>query len=69
MASHVEQAVAARVAAARARIAQQRAEREAFAANRRRGLTARHSAKLRHLAAVEQQPADTAATDQGAADE
>lgn len=57
MASHVEQTVAARIAAARARIAQQRAERAAFAEARAHGLATRHTAKLRHLAAAEQQPA------------
>jgi hypothetical protein len=52
-ASHVEQAVAARIAAARARRAKQAAARAAFAERRRHGLAARHRAKLRRLDADE----------------
>jgi hypothetical protein len=48
--SHVEQQIAARIARARAGRAQQAAERAERAERRAHGLTARHAAKLRHLA-------------------
>lgn len=47
--SAVEQAVAERVAAARARAQQQRDERAAFAEQRAAGLAARKTAKLRRV--------------------
>ncbi|MCZ9353217.1 hypothetical protein NGM36_26205 [Streptomyces mutabilis] len=50
MASHVEQAVAARIAAVRARHEQQRQDRAARAVRRRAGVDARNRAKLRRLA-------------------
>lgn len=49
MVSHVEQAIAARIAAARARREQQAADRAARAARRAHGVAARHAAKLRRL--------------------
>ncbi|MFF4347848.1 hypothetical protein [Streptomyces sp. NPDC001530] len=51
MASHAEQAIAARIAAVRVRRAQQQSDRAEFAERRRLGLTARHAVKLRNLAA------------------
>ncbi|MFC9050059.1 hypothetical protein [Streptomyces anthocyanicus] len=50
MASHVEQAVAARLAAVRARRDQQATDRAARAVRRRAGVDARNRAKLRRLA-------------------
>ncbi|MFD7064394.1 hypothetical protein [Streptomyces sp. NPDC059906] len=50
MASHVEQAVAARIAAVRARHEQQRHDRAARTVRRRAGVDARNRAKLRRLA-------------------
>lgn len=50
MASHVEQAIAARIAAVRARRAQEAAGRAVFAERRAYGLIQGHAAKLRHLA-------------------
>jgi hypothetical protein len=44
--SHVEQAVAARIAAAKARMEQRRRERAELAAARQRGLAARNATKL-----------------------
>ncbi|MFF2215034.1 hypothetical protein [Streptomyces antibioticus] len=50
MTSHVEQQVAARIAAAKAKAAEQKRIREELASARRRGLAARHAEKLRRLA-------------------
>jgi hypothetical protein len=47
MTSHVEQQVAARIAAARAKAAQKRRQRAEFLERRRYGLEARHAAKMR----------------------
>lgn len=54
MPSAVDLAVQQRIAAARARIARQRAERATRGRRRAYGLAARHAAKLRHLDAVGQ---------------
>lgn len=54
--SAVEEAVAARIAAARARIARQRAERATRGRRRAYGLVQRHAAKLRHLDARDATP-------------
>lgn len=51
--SHVDQAVAARIAAARQRTEDMRRQRAELAAARRRGLAARHAQKLRNLRAQE----------------
>lgn len=48
MPSAVELAVAARIAAARARVARQRADRAARGRHRAYGVAARHAAKLAH---------------------
>ncbi|TXJ80678.1 hypothetical protein E2C11_11055 [Streptomyces lavendulae] len=50
MTSHVEQQIAARIAAARARDEQDKRRREELAAARKKGLGYRHAAKLRRLA-------------------
>ncbi|MEV8065289.1 hypothetical protein AB0P32_03930 [Streptomyces sp. NPDC085995] len=50
MVSHVEQAVAARLAAVQARREQQRQDRAARAVRRRAGVDARNRAKLARLA-------------------
>ncbi|MCP3769504.1 hypothetical protein [Streptomyces sp. MAR25Y5] len=50
MSSHVEQAIAARIAAVRAHREQQAADRAARAEQRAHGVAARHAAKLRRLA-------------------
>lgn len=50
MTSHVEVEVQRRIAEARAKAEQERRRRAELAAARRRGLAARHAAKLRHLA-------------------
>ncbi|MGQ4727044.1 hypothetical protein ACUN3E_05215 [Streptomyces sp. Ju416(a)] len=47
---NVDDVVAAKVEAARVRIQAAKRRREELAAARRRGLAARHAAKLRHLA-------------------
>lgn len=47
--SHVEQLVAARIAAAKEKTQQQRQERAAFAASRTAGLKARHRNKTRRF--------------------
>ncbi|MGY3202669.1 hypothetical protein [Streptomyces sp. TE5632] len=49
MSSHVEQQIAARIAAVRARREQQAADRAARAEQRAHGVAARHAAKLRRL--------------------
>ncbi|MEH0553424.1 hypothetical protein [Streptomyces sp. B21-101] len=49
MASHVEQAVAARIAAVKAKTQQQRDERVEFARQRAAGLDSRKASKLRRL--------------------
>lgn len=49
MTSHVEQAVKARIAAARRRTEDMRRQRAELAAARKRGLAARHAQKLRNL--------------------
>ncbi|MGW1808254.1 hypothetical protein [Streptomyces sp. NPDC002078] len=51
MTSHVEQQVAARIAAARQRAAEQRQRREELAEARQHGLAARHAQKLGRQAA------------------
>ncbi|MFI6861760.1 hypothetical protein ACIBKZ_17990 [Streptomyces sp. NPDC050421] len=48
---NVDDVVAARIEAARVRIAAAKRRREELSAARRRGLAARHAAKLRNLAA------------------
>ncbi|WP_217169623.1 hypothetical protein [Streptomyces sp. AC512_CC834] len=48
--SHVEQAVQARIAAAKVRVQAAAKRREDLAAARRRGLARRHAQKLRHQA-------------------
>ncbi|WP_141658487.1 hypothetical protein [Streptomyces mutabilis] len=50
MPSHVEQQIAARIAAVRARREQQAADRATRSAQRAHGVAARHAAKLRRLA-------------------
>lgn len=47
--SHVEQQVQQRIQAARIRVAAAQQRRDELSAARRRGLAARHAAKLRHL--------------------
>ncbi|WP_367324814.1 hypothetical protein [Streptomyces sp. HUAS ZL42] len=49
MTSHVERAIAERIARARAEAERKRKEREEFAARRAAGLIARHRAKLARL--------------------
>jgi hypothetical protein len=51
--SHVEQAVAARIAAARRRTEDMRRQRAELAAARKRGLAKRHAAKLASLRGAE----------------
>lgn len=51
--SHVEQQVQARIAAAKVRVQAAKERRDELGAARRRGLAARHAAKLRHLAEAE----------------
>jgi hypothetical protein len=58
MTSHVEQQIAARIAAARIKVQAAKERRDDLAAARRRGLAARHANKLRHLAEQEQRQAD-----------
>lgn len=65
--SAVEQAVAARIQAAKVRVQAAQQRRDDLAAARRRGLAHRHAAKLRHLAEREQLRLD--AEDDGQADE
>ncbi|MET8172822.1 hypothetical protein [Streptomyces clavifer] len=48
---NVDDVVTARIEAARVRIQAAKRRREELSAARRRGLAARHAAKLRHLAA------------------
>lgn len=55
---NVDDVVAERIAAARYRIEQQRAERERRRKARAAGLARRHAAKLRHL--IESQPRNPA---------
>lgn len=50
MPSHVEQQIAARISAVRARRERQAADRAARSAQRAHGVAARHAAKLRRLA-------------------
>lgn len=57
MASHVEQQVQARIAAARIKVQAAKQRRDELSAARRRGLAARHANKLRRLA-EERQAAD-----------
>ncbi|AVH59723.1 MULTISPECIES: hypothetical protein [Streptomyces] len=64
MASHIDEAIAARVAAAQARRDQQAAVRAAFAQRRAHGLTARHRAKLRRQAEQEAAATNTGTTNQ-----
>lgn len=56
--SAVEQAVQARIAAARIRVAAAKQRRDDLAAARKRGLAHRHAQKLRNLAEREQRQAD-----------
>ncbi|MGW0626060.1 hypothetical protein [Streptomyces sp. NPDC002758] len=58
MPSHVEQQIAARIAAARDRREQRAADRAAFAERRAHGLTTRHATKLRRLDQADQDAAD-----------
>ncbi|GKQ37187.1 hypothetical protein [Streptomyces sp. A012304] len=66
MASHVEQQVQARIAAARARVQAAKQRRDELSAARRRGLAARHANKLRRQA---EQRADEDDVDDGQDDE
>ncbi|MFD4790538.1 hypothetical protein ACFWN1_26495 [Streptomyces sp. NPDC058459] len=50
MTSHVEQQVAARIAAAKAKAERERQQREELAAARRAGVARRHAAKLARFA-------------------
>ncbi|MFJ3229768.1 hypothetical protein [Streptomyces sp. NPDC086787] len=64
-ASHVEQQIQQRIAAARAKVQAAQRRRDELSAARRRGLAARHANKLRRLAEAEQrrqdaQPAEAA---------
>lgn len=52
--SHVEQQIAARIAAAKVRVQAAKERRDDLAAARRRGLAHRHARKLRNLAEAEQ---------------
>ncbi|MFJ8934210.1 hypothetical protein ACIRL0_00610 [Streptomyces sp. NPDC102365] len=52
--SHVEQEVQRKIAAARIKIQPAKERRDELSTARRRGLAARHAAKLRHLAEAEQ---------------
>ena len=63
MTSHVEQAVAARIAAARRRTEDMRRQRAELAAARKRGLATRHAQKLANLREADDQ-ADTATVDE-----
>lgn len=54
MTSHVEQQIAARIAAARVRIQAARERRDELSTARRAGLARRHAQKLSNLAASEQ---------------
>jgi regulator of protease activity HflC (stomatin/prohibitin superfamily) len=56
--SAVEQAVQARIAAARIKVQAAQQQRDELSAARRRGIAARHANKLRHLAEAEQRQAD-----------
>ncbi|MEU5097598.1 hypothetical protein [Streptomyces sp. NPDC020996] len=56
--SHVEQQVAARIAAARAKVQAAKQRRDELGAARRRGLAARHANKLRRLAEAEHRQDD-----------
>jgi hypothetical protein len=60
--SAVEQAVQARIAAARIKVQAARERRDELSAARRRGLAARHSAKLRRLTEAEQRQDDEQTT-------
>ncbi|SMF64564.1 hypothetical protein [Streptomyces sp. Amel2xC10] len=64
--SHVEQAVQARIAAARIRVQAAKERRDDLAAARRRGLAHRHARKLRNLADAERQAAEGQAREEGA---
>ncbi|MFD3729989.1 hypothetical protein [Streptomyces sp. NPDC058632] len=67
MVSHVEQAIAARIAAVRARREQQAADRAAFAEQRAHGLQARRTAKLRRLSPAASGPGQLHAQEDWAA--
>ena len=54
---NVDDIVAAKIAAARARAENAKRRRAALAAARQRGLAQRHAAKLRHLAGESDSPA------------
>ncbi|MFC4466703.1 hypothetical protein ACFPH6_19585 [Streptomyces xiangluensis] len=56
--SHVEQQIAARIAATRIKVQAAKERRESFAQARKRGLARRHAAKLRRLAEQEQHQDD-----------
>lgn len=56
--SHVEQQIAARIAAVKIRVAAARERRDDLAAARKRGLAHRHARKLKNLAEAEQRQAD-----------
>ncbi|WP_406354862.1 hypothetical protein OHB56_20290 [Streptomyces sp. NBC_01635] len=73
MVSHVEQAIAAHIAAVRARREQQAADRAARVEQRAYGVAARHAAKLRRLAeqdhaALEQRGDEIEQSSQGGAE-
>ena len=55
--SHVEQQIAARLAAARIRVQAAQERRASLAEARRYGIARRHAAKLRHLSDAEQRQA------------
>lgn len=52
--SHVEQQIAARIAAVKIRVAAAKERRTSLAEARKHGLARRHAAKLRHLKDAEQ---------------
>lgn len=58
MTSHVEEAVRARIQAAKRRTENMLRQRAELAAARRRGLAARHAQKLRNQASRQQEPTD-----------
>ena len=55
MTSHVDRAIAERIARVRAEEERKRKQREELARRRAAGIAKRHAAKLRHLAALGQQ--------------
>lgn len=61
--SHVEQQIAARIAAVKIRVAAAKERRDDLTAARRRGLAHRHARKLRNLAEQEQRAAEQRSRD------